>query len=80
MQEKLAHTCSDTPTSTRPHLLIVPLPGSNIYKPSQYSSITEYTDHIWHHLAKFGSGVMDIYNQQQMFINDGSGNRRVVWE
>ena len=30
-----AHTNSDTPTPTRLHLLIVPLPGPSIYKPSQ---------------------------------------------
>jgi hypothetical protein len=29
-----AHTHSDTPTPTGPHLLIVPLPGPSIYKPS----------------------------------------------
>jgi hypothetical protein len=38
---KAAKTCfqaaraSDTPNPTRPHLLIVPLPGPSIYKPSQ---------------------------------------------
>ena len=37
---KAAKTCfqaaraSDTPNPTRPHLLIVPLPGPSIYKPS----------------------------------------------
>jgi hypothetical protein len=30
-----AHTHSDTPTPTGPHLLKVPLPGKSIYKPSQ---------------------------------------------
>jgi hypothetical protein len=29
-----AHTHSDTPTPKRPYLLIVPLPGPSIYKPS----------------------------------------------
>jgi hypothetical protein len=29
------HTHRDTPTPTRPHLLIVPFPGQSIYKPSQ---------------------------------------------
>jgi hypothetical protein len=29
-----AHTHSDTPTPTRPYLLIVPLPGPSIYTPS----------------------------------------------
>jgi hypothetical protein len=28
-----AHTHSNTPTSSRPHLLIVPLLGPSIYKP-----------------------------------------------
>jgi hypothetical protein len=28
-----AHTHSDTPTPTRPHLQIVPLPGPSIHKP-----------------------------------------------
>ena len=31
----ITHTHSDTPTPTRPHLLIVPLPWLSIYKPSQ---------------------------------------------
>jgi hypothetical protein len=31
----LAHTYNDTPTPTRPHLLIVPFPWPSIYKPSQ---------------------------------------------
>jgi hypothetical protein len=30
-----AHTHSDTPTPTWPHLLTVPFPGPSIYKPSQ---------------------------------------------
>jgi hypothetical protein len=29
-----AHTHSDTPTPTGPYLLLVPLPGRSIYKPS----------------------------------------------
>jgi hypothetical protein len=35
-----AHTHNDTPTPTRPHLLIVPLPGSSIYKPWHYFNIS----------------------------------------
>jgi hypothetical protein len=30
------YTHSDTPTSTRPHLQIAPLPGPSIYKPPQW--------------------------------------------
>ena len=43
---KAAKTCfqaaraSDTPNPTRPHLLIVPLPGPSIYKPSHPPSQT----------------------------------------
>ena len=33
-----AHSHSDTLPPTRPHLLIVPLPGPSIFKPSQRSS------------------------------------------
>jgi|UPI0000484E4B hypothetical protein len=32
------HTHSDVLSPTRPHLQIVPLPGSSIYKPPQSSS------------------------------------------
>ena len=37
----IAHTHSDTPTLTGPHLLIVPLPGLSIYKLSQNVSVSE---------------------------------------
>jgi hypothetical protein len=34
-----AHTHDDTPVPTRPHLLIVPLLGPSIYKPSHHETI-----------------------------------------
>jgi hypothetical protein len=36
-----AHAHSDTPTPTRPHLPIVPLPGPSIYKLSQNKELLE---------------------------------------
>ena len=36
-----AHTHSVTPTPTGPHLLIMPLSGLSVYKPSQWVMQTE---------------------------------------
>jgi len=45
-----AHDHSDTPTPTRPHLLIVPLPGSSIYRPSEMHSVGFHTSCLVHPL------------------------------